>query len=116
LKNTRIEFIRPLPAEGEQEDGHHHRDGQRQDDLDKGAEGAGAVYICTLLKLIGYALKELQHHKDIERILKAATNCREDYQRPIGIGQLKGAACQELNGSLIVPRHNRENIEGGEML
>ena len=66
-----VEVIRPLPAEGEQEDGDHHGERERKNDLEEGTEGVGTVYVRRLLKFIRNSREELTHHEDVKTVLKA---------------------------------------------
>ena len=68
-----VEVVGPLPREREQEDGDHHRDRKRQDDLKEGAVYARTVNICGFLKFIGNACKELTHHEDEQTVLECET-------------------------------------------
>ena len=69
---ARIELICPLPREGEEEDGNHHGNGKRYDNLEERTEYTRAVNVCRLLKLIGNALEELTHQVDVKTVLYTA--------------------------------------------
>ena len=106
-----IEFVCPLPREGEQEDGNHHRHRGRQNNLQEGAEGVTTVYIGGFFQFIGNALKEGHHHKDVEAVFEADTCKRHQDERPESTCQLEGAACNQFDETLHVPRLNGEYIE-----
>ena len=105
-----------MPAEREQEDGDHHRHGQGQNDLDEGTEGTRPVNVGGFFQLIGDTLEELEHHKDVQTVLEATADRGQDHQRPIGIGQLEGGACEKGDGTRIIPRHNGCDIKRREVL
>ena len=81
---TNVEVIGPLPAECKQEYGYHHGDGKRQNDLNKGAEGAATVHVSGFFKLIGNSTEELTEQENIQTVLKCQTGSREQDQGQIG--------------------------------
>ena len=83
-----VELVGPLPREGEQEDSNHHRYGKRQDDLEEGAEGVGAVHVSGFFQLVGNTGKELTHHKDVKSVLEGKSEDGEKDQRHEGVNKL----------------------------
>ena len=64
---TNVEVVGPLPAEGKQEYGYHHRNGKRQNDLNEGAQRAATVHICGFFKLVGNSTEELTEQEEIHK-------------------------------------------------
>ena len=86
-EEVRVEVVRPLPRECEQEYRYHHRYGQRQNDSNKRSDYTRTVYISRFLKLVGNASEELSQHKYVKSVLKRESAERKDYHRPIGVGK-----------------------------
>ena len=90
-----VEVVRPLPAEREEKDGNHHGNGERQNDLEEGAEGIRTVYVRRFLKLIGNTRKELTHHEDVQAVFEAQATNRKNDQGRKGVHHVDGQSVGE---------------------
>ena len=91
-----IEVIRPLPAECKQEDGNHHRDGQRNDDSEECHHRAAAVQVSGFFKFVRDTAVELSHHEDIQTVSVSQTGDGEQSQRPVGVIEVDGCEVDQL--------------------
>ena len=105
---TNVEVIGPLPAECKQEYGYHHGDGKRQNDLNKGAEGAATVHVSGLFKLIGNSTEELTEQENVQTVLECQAGSGEQNQGQIGFCNVN-TGLLELHYDIVAVFVNTDN-------
>ena len=87
-EQARVEVIRPLPAEGEQEDRNEHGDRQRKNDPPEGFERTRTVDVGGFFQFIRNSAEELTEQENVEPVLESESAEREEDHRNIGVAEV----------------------------
>lgn len=84
-KHVVIRRIRPLPGEGEEEDGDHHVSSVGEHNREEGTHGACAVDIRCFVESLRQTSEVLTHEVDIKTVLKTETGSSHNNHGPNGV-------------------------------